>query len=110
MANDDEDLDELRYASGQAGDALEDLRRWYRGNLRTKRAELVELRQQGGEEAEAGIRRIAHGLRGSGKTYGYPKLTDHARAVERSSPEDLQAELETLLEVIDGITAQDDAD
>ena len=38
-----------------------------------------------GAEAVAGVRRISHQLRGSGKTYGFPQVTRLSKALERIS-------------------------
>ncbi len=51
------------------------------------------------ENAEAGIsaQRIAHTLRGSGRTYGFPKISELAEAVEEASHDQLKSRLADLI-------------
>ncbi|MDP8242713.1 MAG: response regulator [Candidatus Hinthialibacter antarcticus] len=50
--------------------------------------------------AENSIRRIAHMLRGSGATYGFPEITQTAQIVEESAESDLVEALDALLTVL----------
>ena len=43
------------------------------------------------------VRRIAHSLRGSAGTYGFPSLSESARLVEQSRPEEAAVHLDRLL-------------
>ncbi|MBZ0255495.1 response regulator, partial [bacterium] len=56
--------------------------------------------QFGDPGAESSIRRIAHMLRGSGATYGFPEISQSAQSVEESSEEALVNEIDHLLEVL----------
>src|SRR5437016_9007238 len=64
--------------------------------LDAARAEL----SRSGVDALDSIRRIAHLLRGSGGTYGFPEITEGARRVEEAPAEALQEPLRTLLETL----------
>lgn len=59
--------------------------------------------------AESSIRRIAHMLRGSGATYGFPDISHAAQSVEESAESDLLAELDGLLSVLRRTTHTPDA-
>ena len=54
----------------------------------------------GNMEAEASARRIAHTLRGSGGTFGFPEITRLAEAVEEAVPGDLQRSLTELIQYL----------
>ncbi len=56
--------------------------------------------QSGDPGAENSVRRIAHMLRGSGATYGFPEITEAAQSVEESADSDLLVELQSLLGVL----------
>ena len=82
---------------------MRELRSWYRNRL-PARIGALEAALDGicGQNAEAvaSVRRIAHQLRGSGATYGFPEISEMARTVEEAEekalPEVLQALLQTL--------------
>src|SRR5687768_6762552 len=82
---------------------MRELRAWYRNRLPTRigalEAALEGIRVQNAD-AVATVRRIAHQLRGSGATYGFPEISQTARAVEegeeKALPEALRALLQTL--------------
>ncbi|MEM7395834.1 MAG: Hpt domain-containing protein [Verrucomicrobiota bacterium] len=86
-------------------DTLEELKAWYIGSLQ-ERIEALEgpisaCREGGGsEEAEKTIRQIAHSLRGSGATYGFPQITEAAAAVEDAPEADLVGLADTLIDVL----------
>ena len=67
------------------------------------------LQKQPREAAEA-IQRIAHSLRGSGTTYGFPQISTAAALLERAKPEEIPERLEELRrilrEVLAGITTE----
>jgi diguanylate cyclase (GGDEF)-like protein len=77
-----------------------ELRNWYRERLSTRIAALEEarkgLRRKSTESADS-LRRIAHSLRGSGATYGFPEITEAARELEEASEQELGARAETLI-------------
>jgi diguanylate cyclase (GGDEF)-like protein len=79
---------------------MDDLKAWYREGLAARiealDAALTTLRS-GAPEAHASIRRIAHSLRGSGGTYGFPEISAAAAAVEEARAADVASRLEGLL-------------
>lgn len=56
--------------------------------------------QFGDPGAEGSIRRIAHMLRGSGATYGFPEISQSAQSVEESGEDSIISELDHLLAVL----------
>ena len=82
---------------------MRELRAWYRNRLPTRiaalEAALDGVCRQDAESVDA-IRRIAHQLRGSGATYGFPEISETARAAEESVDRDLPAALKSLLETL----------
>ncbi|MDB5106773.1 MAG: Response regulator receiver protein [Fibrobacteres bacterium] len=86
---------------------MEDLKKWYRAGLATRIEALKAARREldGSPGPIESVRRIAHTLRGSGTTYGFPEITETAAALEDSSPEAFPAALETLLDTIQEICA-----
>lgn len=82
----------------------------YRESLREKRAVLERAApgvERGDPKALATVRRVAHVLRGSGATYGFPTISDAAAALEEADAEDAPRALEELLgeiaEVAEGV-------
>jgi len=67
---------------------VEDLRRYFAGRLPER---LAEVEEAGTAAREAGwaaeplrrFHRLAHSLVGAGATFGFPRVTEHARALER---------------------------
>jgi CheY-like chemotaxis protein len=57
-------------------------------------------------EARASIRRIAHSLRGSGATYGFPEVSQAAAAVEESGAAELAAHAGELLALLRGLAEE----
>lgn len=88
---------------------MDDLKQFYRSALHT-RMEALETAATTMAADPAGalatIRRLAHSLRGSGTTYGYPQITEAAQAVEEAEPESLQPALRDLLRVMKGVAAE----
>ncbi|HKP96532.1 MAG TPA: response regulator [Fibrobacteria bacterium] len=86
---------------------MEDLKKWYRAGLATRIEALKAARREldGSREPIESVRRIAHTLRGSGATYGFPEITEKAAALEDSTPEAFPLALEKLLEAIQEICA-----
>jgi HPt (histidine-containing phosphotransfer) domain-containing protein len=92
---------------------MDELQRMYRDALRTRlavlesaRAELANGGDRVGERAgeedalAASVRRLAHTLRGSGATYGFPEITRAAEAAEDAPAGQLVDRLDALLVVI----------
>src|SRR5262245_58730119 len=82
---------------------MRELRAWYRSRLPARMAALESAldglcRQD--MEATASVRRLAHQLRGSGATYGFPEISQTARAVEDASEAGLPEALRSLLQTL----------
>lgn len=63
----------------------------------------LESLDAGGDEAADSLRRLAHSLRGSGATYGFPEVTDAAALVEDATPDALRGAVRELLGVLRGV-------
>ncbi|MFN2420158.1 MAG: response regulator [Gemmatimonadota bacterium] len=89
---------------------MDELKSWYREQLAARIDALVvaasALREGRSAEARGTIRRVAHSLRGSGGTYGFPRITEAAGRVEEAPEDDLLPRLEALLEVLREIASQ----
>jgi diguanylate cyclase (GGDEF)-like protein len=80
-----------------------ELRNWYRERLETRIAALETIRKglsSRSREAVLSARRLAHALRGSGASYGFPRITEAARDLEESGDKDLASRLDALLEAL----------
>ncbi len=64
-------------------------------------------RSTGETDAEKTIRRLSHSLKGSGATYGFPRVTEVARAVEEAPAADLEARLDELLLLLESIVSEE---
>ena len=86
---------------------MEDLKKWYRAGLSTRMDALKAARREIENDPEAAdsVRRLAHTLRGSGATYGFPEVTDAAAALEDAVPADFASRFEKLLETMRQICA-----
>ena len=85
---------------------MNELRTWYRERLPARIAALESARgelERSGPEAVGSILRIAHTLRGSGGTYGFPEVTESARQVEEATSQSLPAALSGLLDTLRGV-------
>lgn len=60
------------------------------------------------EDTAASAQRIAHTLRGSGKTYGFPGISEFAAAVEESALDQLKPRLIELIDHLRSLTTQGD--
>jgi diguanylate cyclase (GGDEF)-like protein len=84
------------------------LKLWYREHLPPRIAALEEVREQlqgrtpGSVEA---IRRIAHSLRGSGDTYGFPEISASAQLVEEAEELDLVGAVQALIHTLKNVHA-----
>jgi DNA-binding response OmpR family regulator len=85
---------------------MEDLTQVYRDAL-LGRIEALEgaraARAERALESVATIRRIAHSLRGSGGTFGFPEVSAAAAALEDASESNFEAALDALLQVLGGV-------
>lgn len=52
------------------------------------------------EEAAETLRRVAHQLKGSGATYGFPKISEAAESVEESELEEIYFNTNRLIEIL----------
>ncbi len=84
---------------------MEDLKKWYRAGLATRIEALKAARREldGSTGPIESVRRIAHTLRGSGSTYGFPEITEAAAALEDSSLPEFTIHLEKLLDTVQEI-------
>jgi DNA-binding response OmpR family regulator len=85
---------------------MAELQHLYRSALagRIEALERARDRLLGGDEAAVdAIRRVAHALRGSGGTYGFPEVSAAAGAVEEVAVPELADELGRLLDVLRGV-------
>lgn len=88
-----------------------ELKTWYRRVLPDKRRALALALEQWlnrTEGADKELRRLAHMLTGSGASYGFPQISQHAQAVERAEPELLISRVEDLLRVMGSVLTVDD--
>lgn len=82
---------------------MDDLQQMYRNTLRRRIQVLESAREaltSGDPEARAAVQRIAHNLRGSGSTYGYPEITVAAEKLELADQEHCVSELDGLMTII----------
>jgi two-component system, chemotaxis family, chemotaxis protein CheY len=86
---------------------MNELQAMYRAALPDQVAALEAARAAGGSEADARIRRIAHTLRGSGGTYGFPHISAAAAAVEAAASDELPARLAAFIAVLRSEAAAD---
>jgi diguanylate cyclase (GGDEF)-like protein len=82
---------------------MHDLKACYRQGLAARIHTLETARgalHEKGPEAAAMIRRLAHALRGSGGTYGFPEISAAAALVEEAPEAALEREADNLLRVL----------
>lgn len=82
---------------------MNDLQQMYRNTLRRRIQALEAARDAlaaGDPEAEADVQRIAHNLRGSGSTYGFPEITAAAEKLELADRDQWISELDDLMAII----------
>lgn len=89
---------------------MEELKSWYREQLSARidalEAASAAYRENGTGEAGETIRRIAHSLRGSGATYGFPRITEVAGKVEDAPDGTLLPSLENLVTTLREVATQ----
>jgi HPt (histidine-containing phosphotransfer) domain-containing protein len=89
---------------------MDDLRRTFRQALSGRIAALEAARAvMGSDDAASAVRRVAHALRGSGGTYGFPDITAAAAAVEDADEHDLAARLDELIALLRATATGSDA-
>jgi CheY-like chemotaxis protein len=85
---------------------MSDLKQLYRQAVAGRVAEIeAALRQTGAESATAdeSLRHIAHSLRGSGGTYGFPEVSAAAAAAEEADSSELHERTRELLQVLHAV-------
>lgn len=82
---------------------MDDLKRLYREAL-VARIDALEVARQAllaeEPEVEDSIQRLAHTLKGSGGTYGFPEITEAAAALEAAEADQTMPLLDTLLGIL----------
>jgi diguanylate cyclase (GGDEF)-like protein len=89
---------------------MHDLKACYRQSLAARIGALEAARRslrEHGADAAGTVRRLAHSLRGSAGTYGFPEISLAAERVEEASEETIDAEVESLLGVLRPIATTD---
>ncbi|MDH3285272.1 MAG: response regulator [Acidobacteriota bacterium] len=92
---------------------MRDLRAFFREGIVARIKALESAKRalvRGDQSATEAIRRIAHSLRGSGGTYGFPEVTTSAASVEDCAAEDLTETLDALLETLRVVAESGDND
>jgi diguanylate cyclase (GGDEF)-like protein len=82
---------------------MRELRAWYRNRLAARILALEAARSAlalQDSEAVNSLRRMAHQLRGSGATYGFPEISESARALEEAPESDLLGPVNVLLNTL----------
>lgn len=85
---------------------MDELKSWYLEQLRSQLDALESARTALRRDAPGVgdmVRGIAHTLRGSGGTYGYPEITDAAATLEDAPDRQLPVALDGLIDVLDRI-------
>ncbi len=82
---------------------MSELEDWYRESLVARidalKAAENSLSDQSAD-AEESIRRIAHSLKGSGGTFGFPEISEKAALVEETPPDNLTSSLQALIALL----------
>jgi HPt (histidine-containing phosphotransfer) domain-containing protein len=87
---------------------MTDLTTFYRNALPARIATLEAARkpmQDGATEAWPEVRRLAHSLRGSGATYGFPEVTEAAKLLEEAAEPDRLRQIDHLVDVLRKVAA-----
>jgi diguanylate cyclase (GGDEF)-like protein len=85
-----------------------ELRTWYRECLPRRIAALEEVKGQLENrtlDSIEAVRRIAHSLRGSGATYGFPEISDSARRLEEAGEGGLLGGVDALIRTLGSVYA-----
>lgn len=89
------------------GKGMEDLQEFYRSAVGDQVAALeraIILFESGVSNAEEKIRQLAHTLKGSGSSYGFPEVSEAAAIVERSAMDSLPSTAWKLVDILKTIT------
>ncbi len=87
---------------------MDELQQFFRDSVvdQTRALELLVGPVAGGDpESIVLVRRIAHSLKGSGASYGYPEITDAATQMEKAEDEDLSAAVSELCIALGAVTS-----
>ena len=87
---------------------MDDLQKWYREGLDSRIEALVAAKKglaTGDQEVQESLRRIAHALRGSGATYGFPQITEAGAELEDAPDDQLAEKTENLIEILRSVTS-----
>ena len=87
-------LDPMQFLQAQYRESLEqrrDLLNGFEGRLQADPNDVVAMTR---------AREIAHALKGSGATYGFPQLTDIAKKTEKALDQDFLGHLQDLISTI----------
>lgn len=87
---------------------MEDLQQFYRSAVGDQVAALeraIILFESGVANAEETIRQLAHTLKGSGSSYGFPEVSHAANLVERATVDQLAVSGWQLVDILNSITA-----
>jgi len=89
---------------------MDNLKQLYRDGL-ISRLEAIESAKKelvkNDPEIKESIKRIAHSLRGSGTTYGFPEITKFAGEVEDAEDMDIQPKTEQLIKLLKEVIADE---
>ncbi|EKD27174.1 MAG: response regulator receiver protein [uncultured bacterium] len=88
---------------------MDELKEWYKESLIARIEALETVREsfkQDGEKVLASIRRIAHSLKGSGGTYGFPEISKAADILEKASVEEIPMKIATLISILKEVTGE----
>ena len=92
---------------------MKELKNWYRERVPIRIAALEAARQgvaKNTQESIQSVRRIAHSLRGSGATYGFPEITEAARELEKASDRELSRRMDNMLSTLRSVAAEPHSD
>lgn len=87
---------------------MDDLQQWYRDGLASRIQALQAAKQEllkGNPEVKESIRRIAHSLRGSGATYGFPQITAAGTELEEAADGAMRNKMDRLIDVLNQVAS-----
>ncbi|MFC1461182.1 response regulator [Verrucomicrobiota bacterium] len=82
---------------------MDDLKQFYRNKLGARIKALEENRKafsEGSPEADSALRHIAHSLRGSGSSFGFPLISEKAAELEDAADNDIPEKTEKLISAL----------
>ena len=86
---------------------MDKLQAYFKGTLKERVDDLYSalnyFQEHTSDEASSGLRRIAHGLRGSGGVYGFPEITHTAGLLEDAKTEDIVLRTISLIDLLKGV-------